>query len=237
VSSEIVHQPEVQPAVPVAPSSATPLTVESADHLGTDDSFSGLLVRPYNLHIAALAHLNERAALAAALAPKALAGHIRDGATLALDRYGANLAPTTSNLVSTWLQQHTKLADQLSPSWQQLSDGSAGELVRSFKAGFSSKEAKVGTAIGSVLGGWGGVIGGVFGGLVAMQRDDRAFSDRLRAHLVEVDRWFAVLATDFDARVLPRVERDLNPWPHRLRWVVGAAVVVAGAAAAAWFLY
>jgi len=202
-----------------------------------DDSFSGLLVRPYNLHISTLAHLKERAALASALAPPVLAGHIRDGATLALARYGARLEPATSNLVGTWLQQHTKFADQLSPSWQLLSGGSAGELVRNFRAGFSSKEAQVGTAIGSVLGGWGGIIGGLFGGLVAVQRDDQDFSEKLQAHLLEVDRWFSVLATDFDARVLPRVERDLNPWPYRIRWAVGVALVVAGASAVAWFVH
>jgi hypothetical protein len=75
--------------------SVTPVLLPSAAGQAPpeDYSFSSLLVRPYNVHIAALAHFTERSALAAALAPHVLATHIRDGATLALDRYGANLAP------------------------------------------------------------------------------------------------------------------------------------------------
>jgi len=127
-----------------------------------------------------------------------------------------------------------QLVERLAEPWNTLAQGSASEVVRHFKAGFSSPEAQAGTALGSWLGGIGGIAGGVLGALLALHRDDQAFSTRLQAYLGEVDRWFTVAAADFDSRVLPKVERDLNPWPYRLRWTIGAVLALGAAGAAGW---
>jgi hypothetical protein len=44
------------------------------------------------------------------------------------------------------------------------------------------------------------------------------------------------MGSDFDRRVLPRIERDLNPWRYRVRAVGVAFAVLAAVACAAWFL-
>lgn len=195
-----------------------------------------LIARPYNAHLAALAELKDRSSVVAALTPSRLTAVLRDGVSLALDEYGARLQPKTSTLIADWLRQHSQLVERLAESWNTLSQDSVSEVVRHFKAGFSSPEARAGTALGSWLGGIGGIAGGVLGALLALHRDDQAFSARLQTYLGEVDRWFTVAAADFDSRVLPKVERDLNPWPYRLRWTVGAAVVLGAAGAAAWLV-
>lgn len=193
-----------------------------------------LIARPYNAHLATLAELKDRSSVVAALAPSRLATVLRDGVSLALDEYGDRLQPKTSTLIADWLRQHSQLVERLAEPWNTLSQGSASEVVRHFKAGFSSPEAQAGTALGSWLGGIGGLAGGVLGALLALHRDDQAFSATLQTYLGEVDRWFTVAVADFDSRVLPKVERDLNPWPYRLRWTIGAAVVLGAAGAAAW---
>jgi hypothetical protein len=193
-----------------------------------------LIARPYNAHLATLAEPKERSSVVAALAPSRLAAVMRDGVSLALDEYGARLQPKTSALIADWLRQHSQLVERLAEPWNALSQGSASEVVRHFKAGFSSPEAQAGTAIGSWLGGIGGLAGGVLGALLALHRDDQTFSARLQTYLGEVDRWFTVAAADFDSRVLPKVERDLNPWPYRLRWMLGAALTLGAAGVAAW---
>lgn len=193
-----------------------------------------LIARPYNAHLATLAELKDRSSVVEALAPSRLAAVMRDGVSLALDHYGPRLQPKTSALIADWLHQHAQLVERLAEPWNALSQGSASDVVRGFKAGFASPEAQAGTALGSLLGGIGGFAGGLVGTFLALHRDDQAFSSRLQSYLGEVDRWFTVAASDFDGRVLPRVERDLNPWPHRLRWVLGAALTLGAAGVAAW---
>lgn len=193
-----------------------------------------LIARPYNAHLATLVEVKDRSSVVAALAPSRLAAVLRDGVSLALDQHGPRLQPETSALIADWLHQHVRLVERLTEPWSTLSQGSASEVVRGFKAGLASPEAQAGTALGSLLGGIGGFAGGLVGTFLALHRDDQAFSGRLQAYLGEVDRWFTVAAADFDGRVLPRVERDLNPWPHRLRWMIGAALALGAAGAAAW---
>ena len=193
-----------------------------------------LIVRPYNAHLGTLAEIKERSAIAAAVAPSQLAATLRDGVTLALDQFGERLAPPTSRLVADWLHEHVRLADQLAEPWRALSEETSSEVVLGFKAGFASPEAKVGTALGSILGGLGGFAGGLVGTFLALQRGDQAFAATLQSYLGEVDRWFTLAATDFDRRILPRIERDLNPWPHRARWGLALLVVLVAAGAAAW---
>lgn len=207
----------------------------NTDSSATAESFSRLLQDPYQQHLAAAQKLTDRGRLVAALSPEVLVDLVRDGANAALEQYGSRLAPATSTLVGLWLQQHVKLADELHVRWQRLSAGS-GDLVRGFKAGMFSEQAAVGSAIGALLGGWGGVVGRVVGGLVALQHDDRDSAEQLKLYVSEVDRWFAVLASDFDRRVLPQIERDLHPWPHRVRWAATALVSLGVAAALAWLL-
>jgi hypothetical protein len=193
-----------------------------------------LIARPYNAHLTALSELTDRSSVVAALAPSRLAAVLRDGVSLALDQCGPRLQPKTSALIADWLRQHSQLVERLAEPWSILSQGSASEVVRHFKAGFSSPEAQVGTALGSWLGSIGSIAGGVLGAFLALHRDDQAFSSRLQSYLGEVDKWFTVAASDFDSRVLPRVERDLNPWPQRLRWMIGAVLTLGAAGAAAW---
>jgi hypothetical protein len=189
---------------------------------------------PYNAHLALLAELKDRSSVVAALAPSRLAKVLRDGVSSALDEYGPQLQPGTSALIANWLHQHVQLVERLTQLWNALSAGSASDVVRGFKAGFASPEAQAGTALGSLLGGVGGFAGGLVGTFLALHRDDQAFSSRLQTYLGEVDRWFTVAVADFDSRVLPRVERDLNPWPYRLRWTIGVVLALGAAGAAAW---
>ncbi|MDF3069750.1 MAG: hypothetical protein K0R38_5351 [Polyangiaceae bacterium] len=193
-----------------------------------------LLIGPYNAHLAALATLEDRSAVVAALEPSRLAGLLRDGVTLSLDAYGARLSSQTKALIAGWLHQHVQLVEPLGVSWSALSPGAATEVARSFRAGFSSLEAQAGTALGSLFGGLGGLAGGLVGTFVALHRDDQAFSGQVHRHLGEVDRWLTTAAADFDARLLPRVERDLNPWPYRARWAIAAALALVGLGGAAW---
>ena len=193
-----------------------------------------LVARPYNAHLALLAELKDRSSVVAALAPSRLAAVLRDGVSLALDRYGPQLQPKTSALIAGWLHQHAQLVERLAEPWNTLSQGSASDVVRGFKAGFASPEAQAGTALGSLLGGIGGFAGGLVGTFLALHRDDQAFSSRLESYLGDVNRWFTVAAADFDSRVLPRVERDLNPWPYRLRWTIGTVLALGAAGAAVW---
>lgn len=193
-----------------------------------------LIARPYNAHLATLAELQDRSSVVAANAPARLATLMRDGVSLALDQYGPQLQPKTSALVADWLHHHVQLVERLAEPWNALSQGSASDVVRGFKAGFASPEAQAGTALGSLLGGIGGFAGGLVGTFLALHRDDQAFSSRLQSYLGEVDQWFTVAASDFDSRVLPKVERDLNPWPHRVRWMIRALLALGAAGAAAW---
>lgn len=105
--------------------------------------------------------------------------------------------------------------------------------MRGFKAGFSSPEAKVGAAMGSLLGGISGFAGGLVGTFLALHRDDQAFAKSLHSYLGEVDRWFTLAATDFDSRLLPLVERDLNPWREGLPWIL-MGLALAAVAALLW---
>ncbi len=186
-----------------------------------------LIARPYNAHLAELAELKDRSSVVAALAPPRLAAIVRDGVALALDQFGPRLSPKTSAAIAEWLHQHVRLVDQLSEPWSTLSHGSESDLVRGFKTGFASPEAKIGTALG-------GFAGGIIGTFLALRREDQSFSADLQGYLSEVDRWFTSAAADFDSTVLPQVERDLKPWPYRVRWTVGIALALSVAGAAAW---
>jgi hypothetical protein len=208
---------ELAPATAAAPSSSA-----SAGQAVCD-----LIARPYNAHLAALADMKDRSSVAAALSPSRLAAVVRDGVSLALDEYGSRLSPKTSALIADWLQQHSRLVEQLAGPWSALSEGSASSVVRGFKAGFASPEAKIGTAIA-------GFAGGLVGTFLALHRGDQAYASTLESYLGELDRWFKAAAADFDLRVLPRVEHDLNPWPHRLRWAIGAVVALSAAGVATW---
>lgn len=196
--------------------------------------FCDLIAGSYNGHIAKLDDLKDRASLAAAVAPSQLGAVLRDGVAQALDRFGTRLSPRTTALIESWLQQHLRNADALLEPWNELASGSSNELVRGFKAGFSSAEAKVGTALGSLLGGVGGFAGGLVGTFLAMQREDAAHLAKVQGYLGQVDRWFTAAAADFDDRVLPKIERDLNPINFRMRWIIGVALAAVAAGFATW---
>lgn len=200
-------------------------------------TFCDLIAAPYNTHLGSLADLSDRAATVAALAPPRLVAVLRDGLAQALARYGSRLSAKTNALIADWLHEHVRLADSLSEPWGLLSEGASNEVVRHFNAGFSSPEAQAGLALGSWLGGVGSIAGGLVGAFLALHRDDQGFATRLRAYLGEIDRWFTLAAADFDRRLLPRVERDLNPWPYRARWALGAVVALGAAAAATWLAH
>lgn len=197
-------------------------------------TFCDLIASPYSTHLGALADLSDRAATVAALAPPRLVAALRDGVAQALARYGSRLSAKTNALIADWLHEHVRLADRLSEPWSLLSEGTTNEVVRHFNAGFSSPEAQAGLALGSWLGGVGSIAGGLVGAFLALHRDDQGFATRLHAYVGEVDRWFTLAAADFDRRLLPRVERDLNPWPYRARWALGAVITLTAAVVAAW---
>lgn len=204
--------------------------------VGEASSFPHLLRAPYETYVARAAELTERAELVKALSPELLVEQIRAGVNDALSKYGPQLRPPTSNLIGLWLRQHTQLAEKLKPQWARLQGAASGDILRVFKAGLFSEQASVGGTVGGALGAWGAVAGRLLGGFIALQQDNVDEAELLKVYLAEVDRWHAVLISDLELRVLPQIERDVNPWPHRLRSTLSALVTLAIGAAAYWFL-
>ena len=195
-----------------------------------------LLMSPYSAHMAALNEKTDRGEVLRGLAPNSLVGTLKQGLQLVLSQYGDALSPATTNLLAHWLREHAALAEKLNSSWESLSRTTIGELVRAVKVGFTAEESAIGAALGGAFGPTGRLVGGTIGGLFAFQRDNRDEETRGRAYLAEVTRWVVVMTSDFDRRVLLKIERDLNPWPYRLCAGAIGLLLVAALGSAVWFL-
>lgn len=219
------------------------MPVATADALGDvptspkAQALCDLMMRPYTEHMAGLENVADRAAVLIALKPETVVATLEQGVSDVLRQYSTVLSPATVERIGVWLHEHAKLANGLHQSWEGLSGSSFSGLLRAASLGFKSEQTQLGAAIGSLFGPHGSAIGGAIGGLLALRQDNQRIHENSQAYLAQLTHWLAVASSDFDRRVLPRIERDLHPWPSRLRWATGILLLGAIAATCWHFLH
>ena len=201
----------------------------SAEAQAVCDAF----MQPYKEHMAALETLPQREEILKAVHPDAIIGRFNEGARIILARGPTALSTSTSVQLRRWLETHDAQAAPLREHWQLVSGNAATNFLRGARIGMTSQEAAVGRSLGSFLGPWGSAVGGALGALAAASQDSEQIQD---SYWNAFTHWIAAASSDFDLRVLPCIERDLHPWPQRLRSLAGWIAFIAVAAGAAWLV-